>query len=102
MSVQVVSIGAARPVQVVRLDRPGVTVVETGGVTLPPAATRVDDLLDVDAPPAVVGLLERQDDQIVRPVTRDAVLAPHVAAPAPHPAYDDLPSLRLLFENGLI
>lgn len=31
----------------------------------------------------------------------DAVLAPHVNDPEPHPAYDDIPSLTLLFENGL-
>jgi hypothetical protein len=29
-------------------------------------------------------------------------LAAHVAAMEPHPAYDDLPSLSLLLENGLI
>ena len=32
----------------------------------------------------------------------DTLLAPHVSDPTPHPAYDDLPSLTLLFENGLI
>jgi hypothetical protein len=26
----------------------------------------------------------------------------HIADPEPHPSYDDLPSLTLLFENGLI
>ena len=26
----------------------------------------------------------------------------HVQSTTPHPAYDDLPSLNLLFENGLI
>jgi len=26
----------------------------------------------------------------------------HIADPTPHPAYDDLPSLKILFENGLI
>lgn len=26
----------------------------------------------------------------------------HVASPTPHPSYDDLPSLTLLFENGLV
>lgn len=31
-----------------------------------------------------------------------AALAEHVADPSPHPAYDDLPDLGLLFENGLI
>lgn len=32
------------------------------------------------------------------PVTN---LQQHVTDPTPHPAYDDLPSLTLLFENGL-
>lgn len=26
----------------------------------------------------------------------------HIASQNPHPAYDDLPSLNLLFENGLV
>ena len=29
-------------------------------------------------------------------------LAAHVLDTAPHPAYDDLPSLALIFENGLV
>lgn len=29
-------------------------------------------------------------------------LQEHIIAPEPHPAYDDMQSLRLLFENGLI
>lgn len=33
--------------------------------------------------------------------TADA-LATHLIDPTPHPAYDDLPSLTLLFENGLV
>jgi hypothetical protein len=31
----------------------------------------------------------------------DLALQTHVQAPLPHPAYDDIPSLKLLFENGL-
>jgi hypothetical protein len=31
-----------------------------------------------------------------------AILAPHVASSHPHPAYDHIPSLKLLFQNGLI
>jgi hypothetical protein len=30
------------------------------------------------------------------------LLATHIADETPHPAYDDLPSLKLLFENGLV
>lgn len=29
-------------------------------------------------------------------------LATHIVDTTPHPAYDDLPSLTLLFENGLV
>jgi len=32
----------------------------------------------------------------------DATLMVHVDEPEPHPAYDDMPTLRLIFENGLI
>lgn len=30
-----------------------------------------------------------------------AAVQDHVNAPEPHPAYDDIPSLTLLFENGI-
>jgi hypothetical protein len=32
----------------------------------------------------------------------DTTVQEHVLDPAPHPAYDTIPSLRLLFENGLV
>lgn len=32
----------------------------------------------------------------------EVAVTDHVADTTPHPAYDDLPSLRLLFENGLV
>jgi len=32
----------------------------------------------------------------------EPLLEAHVVDDSPHPAYDDLPSLRLLFENGII
>ncbi|MER7433121.1 hypothetical protein ABT341_00175 [Pseudonocardia alni] len=31
-----------------------------------------------------------------------SAIGEHVSADTPHPVYDDLPSLTLLFENGLI
>lgn len=31
----------------------------------------------------------------------DQAIADHVVDPEPHPAYDDIPSLTLLFENGI-
>jgi hypothetical protein len=35
------------------------------------------------------------------PVSDDA-LAAHIADETPHPAYDDIPSVVVLFENGLV
>ena len=32
----------------------------------------------------------------------DQILDAHVHSSSPHPAYDDIPSLTLLFENGLV
>lgn len=32
----------------------------------------------------------------------DNSLGDHIVAPLPHPAYDDIPSLTLLFENRLV
>lgn len=47
-----------------------------------------------------LGALEAAEDD-VPDLIGDAVTA-HAHAATPHTAYDDLPSLRLLFENGLI
>jgi hypothetical protein len=35
------------------------------------------------------------------PEIRERVLEPHIDSSTPHPAYDELPSLALLFENGI-
>lgn len=32
----------------------------------------------------------------------ETAIASHVADPTPHPVYDDIPSLSLLFENGIV
>jgi hypothetical protein len=50
---------------------------------------------------AVQGYLDEHPPDDV-PDLIDAAITTHVQAPAPHPAYDDLPSLQLLFENGLV
>lgn len=36
-----------------------------------------------------------------QPVT-DAALLAHIQALTPHPTYDEIPSLTLIFENGLV
>lgn len=41
------------------------------------------------------------DPVTVQVMINDSV-AEHVQAAQPHPYYDDLPSLTLLFENGLV
>lgn len=70
----------ASPVEVVTVDRVE-TVVE---VT---AAAPV--VVEVSGQPLVTGL-------------GTAALVSHVNSLTPHPVYDDLPSLALLFENGII
>lgn len=86
-------------------------VVDTGARSSGPVRTGwnvvtapvgLDQLTDVDAPPTVQGVLERQSDQVVRPVSRTDLIADHVNSLTPHPAYDDLPSLTLLFDNGMV
>ncbi len=51
--------------------------------------------------PVVEPDLPGTDPEEIKRYVEEEVSA-HVADPTPHPAYDDLPSLRLLFENGLI
>jgi hypothetical protein len=41
------------------------------------------------------------DPEAIQELIDDTVAA-HVADPTPHPAYDDLPSLTLIFNNGLV
>jgi hypothetical protein len=45
--------------------------------------------------------IQASDLEAVTELIGDAV-AEHVASPTPHPQYDDIPSLKILFENGLI
>lgn len=42
------------------------------------------------------------DPDFAQPMATAAHLNAHEQAPTPHPAYDDMVSLRLLFENGLV
>lgn len=70
----------ASPVEVVTVDRVE-TVVE---VTAVPSV-----VVEVSGQPLVTGL-------------GTAALVSHVNSLTPHPTYDDLPSLALIFENGII
>ena len=57
----------------------------------------------VTLPPVMVvrSLFEEQDAEKVAAIV-EPIMTAHINAPEPHPAYDDMPSLTLLFENGLI
>lgn len=48
-----------------------------------------------------IGVTETVMDDAIATHIATAVQA-HVVAPAPHPVYDDMPSLNILFENGLM
>lgn len=39
---------------------------------------------------------------LVIPVVEGTQLAEHLSDPTPHAAYDDLPSMTLIFENGIV
>lgn len=114
------------PVQIIRVAEPAPT-----RVVRPPAPTDAEitiplritlgQLADVDddnpPPPADEPLALQLDGQagVYRLVESPAAVTPdevtdevavavtaHVLDPEPHPAYDDGPSLVVLFENGLV
>lgn len=77
--------------------------------------------LNTTTPPTAVAALARADRANAGPVAvvpvrtleetvaslvaegaGSAGLQNHIDSPAPHPVYDDLPSLKLIFENGII
>lgn len=60
---------------------------------------RVETVVEVTAPPPVV--VEVSGQPLVTGLGT-AALVSHVNSPNPHPTYDDLPSLALIFENGII
>lgn len=50
-----------------------------------------------------IGAVNTTADDAVAGVTEiESSLETHVASETPHPQYDDLPSLALILENGLI
>lgn len=82
----------------------------------------MDEMIHVVSKTQTIVLRENQPVQVVKsgpvgppglpgptgPPGEDAntsvatVVASHVASPTPHPAYDDIPDLTLLLENGLL
>ena len=77
-------------VQVIAVGEPGPQVVAIGTDSTP---------TPVYVPGPTVG--SSAGVEIIQEMIDDTVEV-HVSAPAPHPAYDDLPSFTLLFENGLV
>ena len=69
--------------------------------TAPPAAPSVV-VLPVTGPAGPQGTPGDANDLTVVETMIEGAVQVHVVTPEPHPAYDDLPSLRLLFENGLV
>ncbi len=79
--------------------------VPGGGVDLGPVITRVDALEAADSAHEIrLGVLEATTGGGADAVQEliDIAVAGHAQAAAPHTAYDDLPSFRLIYENGLI
>jgi hypothetical protein len=76
----------------------GVIVVEPGSEYVVVHDTAAPVIVEVNtAIPGPVGPRGPAGD-----ANDGGALATHIADETPHPAYDDLPSLRLLFENGLV
>lgn len=98
----------AAEVLVVDIDTPAEPTpvyVPGAGVDLGPLTGRVDTLeasdVEQDSRLDVLEALSGGGLDAVQELIDDTV-AVHVDAAEPHPVYDDLPSLQLLFENGLI
>lgn len=68
------------------------------------AVTKVVGPRGPAGPPGSVGNSEEVGNAVTTFLEEntDVILAPHINAPEPHPSYDDMPSLTLLFENGLL
>lgn len=73
-----------------------VVVPEAPVIQMPVPAPANTVVVPVPGPPGPAG-----NPFIFQEMVNEAI-DDHVNAPEPHPAYDDLPSLVLLFENGLI
>jgi hypothetical protein len=93
----------AQAVQISESDEPTPVFIPGGG-GLGPLTQRVTDLETVDdTQNGRLSALELASGDPAAVQTQiDESISAHVNAVAPHPVYDDLPSLTLLFENGLI
>lgn len=82
------------PGTVVRVAPPALPTVTVA----PPSSSSV--VVPVQGPPGPTG--PTGGDPAVVQGMIDTAVQTHVVAPEPHPAYDDIPSLVLLFENRLV
>jgi hypothetical protein len=71
-------------------------------IRMAPPAPRTTVLVPVLGPKGDKGDPGAVDDMAAVQGMIDGSIATHVQAAEPHPAYDEMPSLRLVFENGLI
>lgn len=83
----------------VTVEQPEAPLIVTGLPTLPSGLA----VVPVPGPPGTA-VLQADRDRIVAQAAEavTVLLDQHVTDPTPHPAYDDMQSLRLIFENGLV
>jgi hypothetical protein len=76
-------------------------VVDDKSVNVQHSTTQVNVIpAGPQGPPGVQGI--QGEPGLDSGVVAEAMMIAHVEAPTPHPAYDDMPNLKLLFENGLL
>lgn len=80
-----------------------VVVLDDQEVTVQVAQTAFDQVTAIGDIPVVVSVMggipgPKGDDG----ESDSGLMALHILDPTPHPPYDDMPSLTLIFENGLI
>ena len=83
------------PGSVVHVDPPTVPAREMAPPA--PATVVVLPVAGPAGPPGPAG-----DDSVAVQELIDGAVDAHVGSTMPHPVYDDLPALSLLFENGLV
>lgn len=52
--------------------------------------------------PSMASIEQRISTAVSAVTSGDAAMSAHVSDTTPHPTYDDLPSLTIIFENGLV
>jgi len=84
------------------VSAPDISLPGTVHVVPPPSAVHVVPVAGPPGPPGADGSVVGGISAAAAQELIDDSITVHEIDPTPHPAYDDLPSLRLLFENGLI